>query len=80
MSEIKIEKGVPITNPADKAGPLPDLSTMLVGDSFLLPSGTLKPPAESAYGRARHWAYVHGKHWRFTVRKGADGVRVWRIE
>ena len=80
MSEIKIEKDVPIPTRARAGMPLPDLSKMAVGDSFVLPAGTVKHPRSNALTRARQWALTHKKMWEFRTAAVEGGTRIWRIE
>lgn len=66
---IKIEKGVPLPAHGNTKHPFADME---VGDSFLA-------SAESSQ-KVRSAAFNYGKYnnKKFTVRKTADGTRVWR--
>ena len=75
--KYKIEKNIPL--PGRGAGY--PLDQMEVGDSFL--DKKAKGTA-SAHGTIKSW-YQFNKNnekgaWRFTTRKTAEGVRVWRIK
>lgn len=70
MSEIKIEKNIPIPTPRTKWG---FLKVMEVGDSVLLPEGWVKTASLGAIAR-----YLRPK--KFALRSTPDGYRVWRIQ
>lgn len=72
-SVIAIESGIPI--PKEKmAGPAYPFAKMKVGDSFLVPhSRASAMKAAKQYYQSRHSA-------KFTVRKVAEGTRVWRTQ
>ena len=72
MEEFKIEKGVPVP-PRNGGRGAPEkypFSSMEVGDSFLAPE------------KAQSSTQSAGKRlgMKFTSRKEADGVRIWRVE
>ena len=72
MGEIKIEHGIPI--PAKRTGRSSIFDEMEVGDSILCPhakSNSIRAMASMAGARLGR---------KFTARKIADGVRVWRIK
>ena len=72
---MKIEKGVPIPDPAGQGHPLAGLSqtlrTMQVGDSVFL-SGHENTRLSIYYSRCPDRT--------FTARKTLNGVRIWRTE
>lgn len=76
MNEIKIEKGVPIphrrgSGPTEKY----PFSKMKIGDSFLVQgdkdSSAIRVTASAAGRRLK---------FTFTVHRGEDGYRIWRIK
>ena len=72
--DIKIEKNVPAPLHTGKGTPAKyPFAEMAVGDSFCLPADE----ACRLHGAAWHAGNRLGK--KFTTRKTADGVRVWRI-
>ena len=80
MSEIEIEKNVPLPMSRRNVVPLPDISTMVIGDSFFIPASTPMHCSSNASSRVKFWAVTHGLNWKFTVRKVDGGARVWRIK
>lgn len=74
MSEIKIEKGVPMPKPRAQRAKYP-WRELGVGDSFFVPGAAR---ARCSVG-AVHSAQRIGGGVRFTVRTVEGGVRVWRI-
>lgn len=65
MSEIKIEKGIPV--PLKKSAKYP-WKEMAVGDSFFVAGKSSYFPAHDAEGR------------KFTQRMVDGGLRVWRVQ
>lgn len=75
MTEIKIEKGIPLP-PRPRKGGRPVNSVfrqMEIGDSVFMD----KPTARAAGGYYGRVARETG--WKFTARTVEGGVRVWRI-
>ena len=76
--EFKIEKGVPVSKPQTgvKKGttkyPFPEME---VGDSFFV-----NHSLERMCNAANKWKHATNSTFKFTTRKVAGGVRVWRIE
>lgn len=79
-----VEEGVP-TPPDKRRWPF---RCMEVGDSFLVPKGSVSKNGEpTTMGRVTSAAasYTHrikaaGRTVRFTCRKVPEGIRVWRVE
>ncbi len=67
---MNLVKNLPIPEPKGGNKPIYPWRTMEIGDSFLAPT-------KSINGQATHAAQRTGR--KFTVRKVADGWRVWRV-
>lgn len=78
MTDIKIEKGIPIPQTRSKGTSIYPFEGMEVGDSFFVPNKT-RQQMDNACG---HWRKAKG--WKFVIRyqEEGDGVgsRVWRKE
>lgn len=71
MSEIKIEKGIPVPLGAGSSGKtIYPWCEMEVGDSFFVPGGKAKGAGQANQDYAPK---------RFASRKEDGGVRFWRI-
>lgn len=82
MSDIKIDKGVPIPKPRLGSGGRPEKypwMRMEVGDSFYVAAGgrTLDAAQAGVSGLAIGAAKRLGR--KYTTRREGAGVRVWRI-
>lgn len=75
MSEIKIDKGVPLPEPKLQRFKKYPWSGMEVGDSFFVP-GPVKP----AHVQLATIANQRLKPKRFVARQENGGIRVWRSE
>lgn len=69
MNDIKVDKNIPI--PTSKYTKYP-YGEMEVGDSFFV-----KIEREKIYSSSSQYGKRHNA--KFSVRKEADGYRVWRI-
>ena len=77
FEDIKIETGIPLP-PAN--GAKYPFATMNVGDSFFVPFDGEDPNTvrERIGSPAGQWSRRHEQ--KFTVRRVAGGMRVWRIK
>jgi len=76
LSEIKIDKGIPIPKKLNnKTDKFPFAKMAEIGDSFF--DNTIK--GNSAYVYAMKWAKKNNLKWKFTWKVEKDGFRIWRI-
>jgi hypothetical protein len=75
MTEIKIEKGVPI--PERNQTTKYPWADMLVGDSFFIEGDRSK--LRSSLSRIMANQRLRRGH-RYSMRSSSDGIRVWRVE
>jgi len=73
VSDVVIEKGVPMPPPVAKRGFMGVAREMEVGDSFVIPMSVA-----SARNFAGNCNRVLGPK-RFVSRKVDDGLRIWRV-
>ena len=73
MSDIKIEKGIPVPEGYSGESKYP-FEHMAVGDSF-----APAPPDRARVRAAAAWYAKRHPRYRFTVRTTPAGTRVWRI-
>jgi hypothetical protein len=57
----------------ESAGQYPQLATMLVGESFVVPIGQMGQARQAAY----NWKRTH-PGWDYTTRPDAGVLRIWR--
>lgn len=75
MSEIKIDRGVPIPKPRKACGAYKDIFyAMQIGDSFFVP-GIVAFSTHKTYEKKLGHTYVSRKVWE----GGESGMRIWRV-
>lgn len=79
MIQYKIESGIEAPQTDNRGGKYP-FKLMAVGDSFFVPGSAenINRVALRVANAAHYAAKRYG--FRFTTRRNADGVRVWRVE
>ena len=75
MSEIAIQKGIPVPKRAFGRTCRYPWHEMEVGDSFLFP---VNVSPSFCYGAASRASQTYGK--KFVVRKTTEGFRCWRVQ
>lgn len=86
MSEIKIEKGIPIPPPSNGGrAPKYPFEGMEIGDSFTIPlTGIMhEKGGDMAFNRVKgaavRWMNKHGGEYRVRTRREEGVVRCWRV-
>jgi hypothetical protein len=73
---IKVDKGIPIPEPAQGQRSRYPWAELKVGDSFFAPKSTTASAASFRSGIAKH---AKQRGMKFTARLVEGGVRVWRV-
>jgi len=78
MTNIKVEKGIPIPKHTEKHGKWrATLALMEAGDSFVIELKDL----HTLRNTIKHYVKTHAKKAKFTVRKiSSENCRCWRIK